>query len=81
MQMVHGFLPFHDRDFKRLCLKILRKPVRFHPIGYTNKINRPLPSTRTMPHKLPLRFLKINQHVHARGTYTCTAPPTTSSRR
>ena len=33
-QMVHGFLPFYDRDFKRLCLKILRKPLRFPGIGW-----------------------------------------------
>ena len=25
-----GWPPFYDRDFQRMCLKILRKPLRFH---------------------------------------------------
>lgn len=31
-EAAHGHPPFYDRDFKRMCLKILRKPLRFPPI-------------------------------------------------
>lgn len=71
-EVLHGFPPFYDRDFTRMCRKILRKPLRFHPLGPAGAAQSKLPTVaqaflRGLLERNPARRLGNSQrtgHTH-----------------